>query len=174
MPGLFALSVDPVRGSAGFLEDLFWGTFYHQHLGEAYAGLSTCANGEFQIRTHRGRFRATLRPTWKDSAGTEGIGYCGSVREPYFTESRLGKLSACFSGNLTNLAELVDRYKNLGHVFTRGDDIEMITKLVAQGGDVVEGIQNLAKEIAGRALPARTDGGRDLRRALLRRDTGRW
>ena len=59
MAGLFGISVDSTA-APGFLEDLFWGTFYHQHLGEAYAGLSTFDAGEFQIRTHRGRFRATF------------------------------------------------------------------------------------------------------------------
>ncbi len=149
MPGVFALSIDPARYKADFLEDLFWGTFYHQHLGEAYAGLSTCQAGEFHVRTHRGRFRATFTGDMEGLAGTEGIGYCGSVREPYFTESRLGKLAACFSGNVMNLCELLDRFKNRGHVFTRGDDIEIITKLVAQGSDTVEGIQSLAQEIEG-------------------------
>jgi amidophosphoribosyltransferase len=149
MPGLFAISVDPATSRAGFLEDLFWGTFYHQHLGEAYAGLSTSSAGEFHIRTHRGRFRATFAGDLEGLEGTEGIGCCGSVREPYFTESRLGKLSACFSGSVTNLPELLGRFKNFGHVFTRGDEIEIITKLLAQGANVVEGIQKLAKEIEG-------------------------
>ncbi len=149
MPGLFALSADPTFGEASFLDDLFWGTFYHQHLGEAYAGLSTCKEGAFQIRTHRGRFRATFTGDMEGLAGSEGIGYCGPVREPYFTESRLGKLSACFSGNVTNLAELLDRFKGQGHVLTRGDDIEILTMLVAQGSTVGEGIQELFREAAG-------------------------
>ena len=51
MPGLHALSIDPETYTADFLEDLFFGAFYHQHLGEAYAGLSTSANGRFQIRS---------------------------------------------------------------------------------------------------------------------------
>jgi amidophosphoribosyltransferase len=149
MPGLFALSVNPEKYKAAFLEDLFLGTFYHQHLGEAYSGLSTWANGEAHIRTHRGLFRVTFGGDLEGLTGTEGIGYCGSVREPYFSESRLGKLSACFSGNVTNLPELAGRFKSSGHVFTRGDDIEIITKLVAEGNDVVDGLQKLAAEIEG-------------------------
>lgn len=149
MPGLFALSIDPDNYAADFLEDLFLGTFYNQHLGEAYSGLSTMANGKFRIRTHRGLFRVTFSTDMGGMAGTEGIGYCGSVREPYHTESSLGKLSACFSGNVTNLEALMERFKNFGHVFTRGDDIEIITKLIAQGNDVVGGIQKLAREVEG-------------------------
>lgn len=149
MPGLFAISVDPAVAGADFLEDLFWGVFYHQHLGEAYAGLSTCHDGQFHIRTHRGRFRATFTGDMEGMAGTEGVGYCGPVREPYFTESRVGKMSACFSGNVTNLAELLARFKSQGHVFTRGDDIEVITMLIAQGESVVDGVKKLAEQVEG-------------------------
>lgn len=149
MPGLFALSVSPATEGADFLEDLFWGTFYHQHLGEAYAGLSTCNGGGFHIRTHRGRFRATFTTDMDGLAGTEGIGYCGPVREPYFAGSRLGNLSCCFSGNLTNARELLEKFKELGHVLTRGDDIEIITLLVAQGSSFVDGLRNLAAAAEG-------------------------
>ncbi len=149
MPGLFALSIDPAIGKTDFLEDLFWGTFYHQHLGEAYAGLSTCDAGKFHIRTHRGRFRATFTEDMEGLGGTEGIGYCGPVREPYFTESRVGELSMAFSGNVTNLAGLLARFKSQGHVLTRGDDIEIITMVVAQGADVVDGIRKLAEKVEG-------------------------
>ncbi len=149
MPGLFALSTDPATYKGDFLEDLFWGTFYHQHLGEAYAGLSTYSNGEFHIRTHRGRFRATFSNDLEGLGGTEGVGYCGSVREPYFTDTRLGRLAMCFSGNVTNVTAHVDRFKSCGHAFTRGDDIEVLTKLITQGDDVTDGIQRLTKEIEG-------------------------
>jgi amidophosphoribosyltransferase len=160
MPGLFALSVSPDVYRADFVEDLFLGTFYNQHLGEAYSGLSTWANGRFHIRTHRGLFRATFSRDLEGLAGTEGIGYCGSVREPHFSDLRLGKLSACFSGSITNLDELVERYKNLGHVFTRGDDIEILTILIGQGADVVEGIRKMAEDIEGAySLLVLTDEG---------------
>ena len=75
MPGLFALSIDPAQYKAEFLEDLFLGTFYHQHLGEEYSGLSTYAGGHFAIRTHRGLFRVTFTRDLEGLSGTEGIGY---------------------------------------------------------------------------------------------------
>lgn len=149
MPGLHALSINPETYQADFLEDLFFGTFYHQHLGEAYAGLSTSANGQFQIRTHRGLFRVTFSKDLDGMGGTEGMGYCGPDREPHFFESRLGRLSACFTGNVTNLQELVERFKAAGHMFTRGDDIEIITKLIVQGDDIVDGIRRMARDVEG-------------------------
>jgi amidophosphoribosyltransferase len=149
MPGLYALSINPETYRGDFLEDLFFGTFYHQHLGEAYAGLSTYADGQFQIRTHRGLFRVTFGADLAGMSGTEGIGYCGPDREPHFFDSRLGKLSACFSGNVINFQELVERFKASGHMFTRGDDIEIITKLIVQGDGVIDGIQKMAKDLHG-------------------------
>ena len=149
MPGLFALSINPETYKASFLNDLFLGTFYHQHLGEAYSGLSTFGNGRFQIRTHRGLFRSTFSKDLDGMDGTEGIGYCGPDREPHFFESRHGKLAACFSGNIMNLPQIVERFHSFGHVFTRGDDIEIITALLVQGSSVAEGIQNVAKTVQG-------------------------
>lgn len=149
MAGLFGLSINPTTYHGNFLEDLFWGTFYQQHLGEEYAGLSTYNQGQVRARTHRGLFRPTFSQDLEGLEGTEGIGYCGQAREPYFTESRLGKFSLCFSGNIINLPELVEHFKNFGHTFERRDDIEVIAKLIAQAENVVEGIKIMSKEIKG-------------------------
>jgi len=149
MAGIFGLSVNPEKYRGNFLDDLFWGTFYGQHLGEEYAGLSTFKQGQFQLRTHRGLFRPNFSDDLAGLEGTEGIGYCGIAREPYSSESRLGKFSLCFSGNIVNLSELVERFKDFGHTFERGDDIEIIAKLLAQGNDVVDGIKKMTKEIKG-------------------------
>ncbi len=149
MAGLCALSVNPKIYQGKFLDDLFWLTFYQQHLGEEYAGLSTINQGQIKIRTHRGLFRPTFSQDLRGLEGTEGIGYCGTVREPYFADAKLGKFSLCFSGNIVNLPNLVERFKNLGHTFERGDDIEVIAKLIVQGEDIVDGIKIMSKEIKG-------------------------
>ena len=151
MAGLFALSINSERHQGNFLDDLFWGTFYQQHAGEAYSGLSTYnpERGKIKIRTHRGLFRPTFSNDLVGLEGTEGIGYCGTAREPFFVDSRLGELSACFSGNLINCPELIDRFKDFGHTFERGDDIEAITKLIVQRNNVIAGIEKVDEEIEG-------------------------
>lgn len=150
MSGLFAISVDPAAYKGDFLSDIFSGTFYQQHLGEEYAGLSTCSNGEIKIRTHRGLFRPTFSDDLIGLEGTEGVGFCGTDREPFYADSRMGKFTACFSGNIINRSELVERFKGFGHSFERSeDDIEIITKLVVQGNDIVDGIKRMADEIEG-------------------------
>ena len=57
MPGFFVLSIDPKRYKGDLLDDLFWQTFYQQHLGEDYAGLATYKGRKINIRTHRGLFK---------------------------------------------------------------------------------------------------------------------
>ncbi len=151
MAGLFGLSIDPKTYEGNFLEDLFWGTFYRQHLGEQYGGLSTYNNGQkIKIQTHRGLFRHTFQNNLAGLEGTEGLGYCGHVREPFLIDSKIGEVSVCFSGNVINRQKLVDKFKNSGHIFERGgDDIEVIVKLIAEGKDIVDGIKIMTQEIEG-------------------------
>lgn len=150
MAGLFALSINSKKYQGNFLEDLFRGTFYHQHLGEEYSGLSTYDDGKIKIRTHRGLFRSTFAEDLEGLEGTEGIGFCGIDREPFRVDSKFGQLSFCFSGNIRNCSKLVKQFKDIGHCFERdGDDIEIIAKLVTQGRDIVDGIEKMTKEIEG-------------------------
>ncbi|MFC2056685.1 hypothetical protein ACFLTO_03845 [Chloroflexota bacterium] len=150
MAGFFALSVELEKYKGDFLEDLFWQTFYQQHLGEDYAGLATCNGGRIHIRTHRGLFRPTFGDDMAGLEGTMGVGYCGDNREPVLVDSKSGEFTACFSGNIINRDELVERFKTQGHSFTwEGTDIEIITKLIAQGEGFVDGIQRMNDEVKG-------------------------
>ncbi|MFC1901053.1 hypothetical protein ACFLYN_05620 [Chloroflexota bacterium] len=151
MPGFVALSTYPETYKDDFLDDLFWLTFYQQHMGEAYAGLSTYNNGgRIKIRTHRGLFRPTFS---EDKAGLEGkmgIGYCGDNREPILVDSKSGEFAACFSGNIINRDELVDKFKSEGHSFAwEGTDIEICTKIISQGTGIIDGIKRMNDEIEG-------------------------
>lgn len=150
MPGFSVLSIDPSKYKGEFLDDLFWLTFYQQHLGEDYSGLATHNNGKINIRTHRGLFRPTFSNDLAGLEGNMGIGYCGDNREPVLVDSKIGEFAACFSGNIINQDELVERFKTFGHSFTWGGvDIEIITKLIAQGDGVIDGIKRMNDEIKG-------------------------
>ncbi len=105
---------------------------------------------KIKFRPHRGLFRHTFQNNLAGLEGTEGIGYCGHIREPFLVDSKIGELSACFSGNIINRQELVGEFKSFGHIFERGeDDIEIIVKLIAKGTDIVDGIRTMTKEIKG-------------------------
>jgi amidophosphoribosyltransferase len=150
MPGFSVLSIDSRTYRDEFLNDLFWLTFYQQHLGEDYAGLATYNGQKINIRTHRGLFRPTFGDDTSGLEGTMGIGYCGDSREPILVGSKLGEFAACFSGNIINHDELVARLKSSGHAFAWGGaDIEIITKLISQGEGYIDGIQKMNREVQG-------------------------
>lgn len=148
MAGIFGLSVNPEVHRDSFHEDLFWGTFYQQHLGEEFCGLAVFdSDGKLKIETHHGLLRPNFGKRSKEFEGISGIGYCGSFEEPFSTTSRVGQIVTCFSGNVINLPELVQSFQSNGHIFVRKDDIEMINILIAQRKDVIEGIERVIKTI---------------------------
>jgi amidophosphoribosyltransferase len=150
MPGFVVLSIDPGKYKGNFLDDLFWLTFYQQHLGEAYSGLATLNGDKIIIRTHRGLFRPTFSRDIVGLEGSMGIGYCGDNREPILIDSKSGEFAACFSGNIINQDELIERFKIYGHSFAWGGaDIEIITKLIAEGEGFIDGIKRMNDEIQG-------------------------
>jgi len=146
--GLFGLSVDQ-NHEKDFLETLFLGTFYLQHLGEEYCGLATSDEIQIRIRTHRGLFWPSFSQDMGGLEGIAGIGYCGHAREPLLIDSRLGRLAFCFSGNIQNLSELVGKLKRKGHFLERGDDVEVIAHLVCQGENLVNGIEKMNQRVKG-------------------------
>ncbi|MFC1953539.1 hypothetical protein ACFLWR_05365 [Chloroflexota bacterium] len=150
MPGFISLSIDSKKYTGNFLEDLFGLTFYQQHLGEGYSGLATHNGGKIHIRTHRGLFRPTFSDDMAGLEGTMGIGYCGDNREPVLIDSKSGEFAACFTGNIINHGEIIEKFKKDGRSFTwEGVDIEIISKLIAQGEGFIDGIQRMDAEIKG-------------------------
>jgi len=147
--GVFGLSVDPQIYEGTFLQDLFFGTFYHQHLGEAFSGLSTLDGQKINIRTHVGLFRPNFEYNLGGLDGTEGIGYCGSSREPFRTRLRGRSISLCFRGNIINRPKLISQLGDSGHLLERGDDIEIIATLIAQGKTIIDGIKIMNDKIEG-------------------------
>lgn len=154
MAGLFALSINPAAYKDDFSSDLFWGTFYHQHLGEQYAGLSSwnAVNNHMVIRTTKGLLRSSFDGNVGEFRGTEGIGYCGSERQPFRFGSKFGTISLIFSGNILNCRELIDEFKiQPGQTFERCDEVEIIAKLITQGRTIVDGLRIMAQRIEGAA-----------------------
>ena len=150
MPGFAVLSIDPKKYRDDFLEDLFGLTFYQQHLGEDYAGFASYNGGKINIRTHRGMIRPTFGNDMEGLEGTIGVGYCGDNREPILVDSKLGDFVTCFSGNIINRDELIEKFKASGHSFAwDGVDIEIIAKLIAQGEEYIDGINRMSVEIQG-------------------------
>jgi glutamine phosphoribosylpyrophosphate amidotransferase len=149
MAGIFALSIRPGVYDCDFPGNLFWGTFYQQHLGEEYAGTAVFNNGAIANQSYPGLFRSNFYRRLETLEGTEAMGYCGSQPEPFFRQTKLGKIAVCFSGNVLNRSRLAEELMLLGHTFERGDDIEIIVKLLSQGKDVIDGIVRMNEKVQG-------------------------
>jgi len=145
MCGIFAISA-----KENIIDDLFLGTFYLQHRGQQYCGLSTFAGDSIKIRTHRGLVRETFTHDLAGMEGNMGIGHASlKDRQPIKLDSKMGEFTIGFEGNIINAAELTDELKKQGHSFYTNSDIEIIAKLVAQGDSFIDGIEKMAGKIHG-------------------------
>lgn len=147
MCGIFAIS----SSQANILDDLFLGTFYLQHRGQQYCGLSTSSGVEtLKIRTHRGMVRSTFTNDLNGLEGAMGIGHTSlKDRQPIKLDSKMGEFTICFEGNIINAQELTAELKKQGHSFYTDSDIEIIAKLIAQGEDFVDGIVKMSGRLRG-------------------------
>lgn len=145
MCGIFAISA-----KENIIDNLFIGTFYLQHRGQQYCGLSTFAGEGIKIRTHKGLVRETFTNDLGGMEGTMGIGHTSlKDRQPIKLDSKMGEFTICFDGNIINREELIEDLKKHGHSFYTDSDIEVVAKLIALGDNFVDGIEKMAKKIRG-------------------------
>ena len=150
MAGILGLSIDPKSYQGNFPQELFWLSFYLQHLGEDMGGLSVYTGKKVELfGPDPGLLHSNFGHRLHEISGSEAISYCGPGREPFFADSKLGEMSLCFSGNLLNLDGLIGELKNRGHLFEKGADIEAIAHLIIQGEGVLDGIKKMNNEIVG-------------------------
>lgn len=150
MAGLFGLSVSGCAESRLFPKWLYWGTSYVRHFGEENCGLAVSDRKAIRCEVYPGLFSSNFGHRINDFKGVEGIGYCGHFPEPFFAKkSRFGPFAICFSGRISNLEILTSQLESCGHIFERGDEAEVIAKLIVQGQSVVEGIQQMDSVVEG-------------------------
>ncbi|MFC1560193.1 hypothetical protein ACFL4F_03720, partial [Candidatus Margulisiibacteriota bacterium] len=143
--GVFAIS-----SNKEIKDDLFLGTFYLQHRGQEYSGLSTTDGKVINLRTHRGLIREKFTADLVGLDGSMGIGHISvKDRQPIKFYSKIGEFSICFEGNISNAMEIIKSLESKGHTFSSTEDIEVIAKLIAMGDDFVSGIEKMARTIKG-------------------------
>jgi amidophosphoribosyltransferase len=131
--GLFGLSIDRREFKGNFLDPLFLGMFYHQHLGNR-GGFVYFENKEIKKREFRGAVGPGQVGTFDNSVSNLGIAYYGDANEPFHFESILGDIAVCFSGNITNIKELREEIKRDGGIFERKFDAEVIAEFIVRWG----------------------------------------
>jgi len=153
MGGLFG-----VFSNRDCVDDLFYGTDYHSHLGTKRGGLAVKNSGGFQrfikdITTSQ--FRSKFDKDIKKMHGNKGIGVISDYEDqPLIISSRLGVFAISTVGKINNIEELAKEALQNGAHFSEmhGGEInptEMVATIISQAATFEEGIQKVQAMIDG-------------------------
>lgn len=156
MGGFFGtISTRPVSA------DLFYGTDYNSHLGTRRGGLAgyNPAEGVFQRSIHnlensyfRSKFESTLP---RFASCTSGIGIISDTdAQPLVINSHLGRFAIVTVAKIVNLdaleRELLDEGMHFAELSSgKTNQTELISLLITQGKDFVDGIENVFRKVKG-------------------------
>jgi len=152
MSGIFA-----VASKSNCMDDLFYGTDYHNHLGTEFAGLaiqSTRVHREIHRISH-GQFKSLFDGFYHAHSGELGLGVISdSDPQPIMVQSRFGTFALVTAGLVSNSQELARRLIAQGVTFSeivngRLNQTEVVAKLIVREADVVSGIQGMFDQIEG-------------------------
>ncbi|MHA1320841.1 MAG: amidophosphoribosyltransferase [Promethearchaeota archaeon] len=153
MGGLFG-----VFSNTDCVEDIFYGTDYHSHLGTKRGGLAVKNSVGFQrfikdITTSQ--FRSKFDKDIKKMHGNKGIGVISDYEDqPLIINSRLGVFAISTVGKINNIDELASEALENGTHFSemQGGEInptEMVATIISQAATFEEGIQKVQGLIDG-------------------------
>ncbi|NVM45946.1 MAG: amidophosphoribosyltransferase [Candidatus Lokiarchaeota archaeon] len=153
MGGLFG-----VFSNTDCVEDLFYGTDYHSHLGTKRGGLAVKNSGGFQrfikdISTSQ--FRSKFDRDIKKMHGNKGIGVISDYEDqPLIISSHLGTFAISTVGKINNIEELANEALENGTHFSEmhGSEInptEMVATIISQENTFERGIQKVQNMVDG-------------------------
>ncbi|MBT8370393.1 MAG: amidophosphoribosyltransferase, partial [Deltaproteobacteria bacterium] len=140
------------------LNDLFFGTDYHSHLGTKRGGLAIKNSVDFARSIHNienDYFRSKFELDLPKLHGNKGIGIISDHdSQPLIIGSHMGTFSIVTVGRINNIDQLTARaYKNKVHFSeTSGGETsptELVGMLIAEKGSFEEGIRNAQQSIKG-------------------------
>jgi amidophosphoribosyltransferase len=148
-----------VVGKADIVEDLFYGTDYHSHLGTKRGGLAV-GNGQGIVRyihnIENAQFRSKFGEDVGKLHGTRGIGVISDYEDqPLLIRSHLGNFAIATVGVIKNMDELVARAfkgKCLHFSEMRGGEInptELVAAIIDQKDSFEDGIRHVGEMIKG-------------------------
>jgi amidophosphoribosyltransferase len=154
MGGLFG-----VVSKVDCIQDLFYGTDYHSHLGTRRGGLAVWNDRGFTRSIHsieNAQFRSRFEDDIPKMSGPMGIGCISDTdSQPLVIRSHLGDYAIVTVGRINNTRQLVDKALS-GYTahFTEmsGGEVsptELIANLIAQGTTLEDGIRHAQEVIDG-------------------------
>ena len=154
------------------VEDVFFGTDYHSHLGTRRGGMAAFDQKKgLQREIHNienSPFRTKFEHIFEEMHGTSAIGCISdSDPQPLLIRSALGKFAICTVGAINNADELIDKYfvEANGHfnAMTSGavNSTDLAAALISRKGNFTEGIKFVQDQIKGSLslLILKEDGG---------------
>lgn len=154
MGGFFgAIAKQPI------VNDLFYGTDYHSHLGTRRAGMVTFdPNYGFNRAIHsleRNYFRAKFEEELDSFRGNQGIGVISDTEpQPIIVNSHLGRYAVVTVAKINNIDEISGELLREKIHFSEQsankiNQTEVVALLINQGKDYVEGINRVYSKIEG-------------------------
>ena len=141
------------------VEDLFYGTDYHSHLGTVRGGLAAGNSGGFTRFIHdisNAQFRSKFEQDVRLMKGAQGIGVISDYDDqPLIIRSHLGMYSLVTVGAIANLDELVEATfrERLGHFSEMSggklNPTEVVAMLLNQEASFTDGIARAQEAVEG-------------------------
>ena len=142
------------------INDLFYGTDYNSHMGTKRGGLATYSKEDGFQRSIHNLQSAYFRSKFEDELdkfrnGTSGIGVISDTDpQPIVINSHLGKFAIVTVAKVVNMKEIEDdllsRNMHFAELTSGGtNQTELISLLIIQGKDFVDGIENVFRTIKG-------------------------
>ena len=142
------------------VEQVFFGTDYHSHLGTKCGGIAACDSviGLQRVIHHieKAPFRTKFEHVLDEMKGNSAIGAISdSDPQPLLIRSKLGTFAICTVGAINNPDELIEKYLSGGHgilnAMTGGriNTTELVASLISQKDSFAEGIKFVGEIIDG-------------------------
>jgi amidophosphoribosyltransferase len=148
-----------VTSNKDCINDLFFGTDYHSHLGTKRGGLAVKNDAGFIRFIHNienAQFRSKFETDINKMSGNTGIGVISDFDDqPLLIRSHLGNYAIVTVGVIQNINDLVDsafRKKKIHFRDMSGGEInptELVATLINQESTFVEGIKSAQEAIEG-------------------------
>ncbi|WP_297676083.1 amidophosphoribosyltransferase [uncultured Bacteroides sp.] len=149
-----------IVSKASCVTDLFYGTDYNSHLGTKRGGLATydAEEGMFARSIHNLEstyFRTKFEDELDKFKGNAGIGIISDTdAQPIITNSHLGRFATVTVAKIANMAEIEAELLSQNMHFAElssgcTNQTELISLLIIQGKDFVEGIENVFHRVKG-------------------------
>lgn len=154
MGGIFA-----VVSNRDCVEDLFYGTDYHSHLGTRRGGMAALNNGSFSRFIHNienAQFRSKFEDDLQKISGPMGIGCISDTEDqPLLIGSHLGTYAIVTVGRINNTEELVaESFSQRATHFSEMSNgsvnmTELVATMISQEKSFEEGIRKAQESIDG-------------------------